>query len=122
MIGPDATVTLDFALHRLADMIERLVVHPDAMRRHLDASAGLIHSQHVMLALTKKGLPREDAYRLVQRNAMRSSRGEGTFRDLLLADADVMAQLSIAEIDAAFDLDHHLRHVDAVFDRVFGKS
>jgi adenylosuccinate lyase len=120
MIGPDATVTLDFALTRLAGVIEKLVVYPDNMRKNLDRQGGLANSQRIMLALTQKGVAREDAYRLVQRNAMTAWKGEGDFRALLKADADVRAKLSDAEIEANFDLEHHFKHVDTIFQRVFG--
>jgi adenylosuccinate lyase len=120
MIGPDATVTLDFALARLTGLIDRLVVYPDNMRRNLDRQGGLVHSQRMLLALTQKGVAREDAYALVQRNAMRAWRGEGDFSDFLKADPDVRAHLSEAEIEANFDLDFHLKHVDSIFARVFG--
>ncbi len=122
MIGPDATVTLDFALGRLAGVIERLVVYPDNMRKNLDRLGGLVHSQRVLLALTQKGAAREDAYRLVQRNAMKSWAGEGDFLTLLTADKDVGKYLSPAELKANFDLDYHLAHVDTIFRRVFGRK
>ncbi len=122
MIGPDATVTLDFALGRLAGVIERLVVYPDNMRKNLDRLGGLVHSQRVLLALTQKGAAREDAYRLVQRNAMKSWAGEGDFLTLLMADKDVGKYLSAAELKANFDLDYHLAHVDTIFRRVFGRG
>jgi len=119
MIGPDATVTLDFALARLTGLVDKLVVYPENMRRNLDHQGGLVHSQRVLLALTQKGVSREDAYRLVQRNAMRAWRGEGDFLEFLKADADVRAHMSDAEIEANFDLGHHLKHVDTIFARVF---
>jgi adenylosuccinate lyase len=122
MIGPDATVTLDFALGRLGGVIERLVVYPDNMRKNLDRLGGLVHSQRVLLALTQKGAAREDAYRLVQRNAMKSWAGEGDFLILLTADKDVGKYLSAAELKANFDLDYHLSHVDTIFRRVFGRG
>jgi adenylosuccinate lyase len=121
MIGPDATVTLDFALNRLAGVIEKLVVYPDNMKRNLDRLGGLVHSQRVLLALTQKGCAREDAYRLVQRNAMRVWRGEGDFLTFLTEDADVRKYLSAEELAAHFDLAHHFRHVDTIFDRVLGE-
>jgi adenylosuccinate lyase len=121
MIGPDATVTLDFALARLAGVIDKLVVYPEAMQRNLDRLGGLIHSQRVMLALTQKGVAREDAYALVQRNAMKVWRGdEPDFMALLKADPDLRAHLDEAEIAALFDLGHHFKHVDTIFQRVFG--
>jgi adenylosuccinate lyase len=122
MIGPDATVTLDFALARLAVLIDKLVVYPENMKKNLDRLGGLIHSQRVMLALTQKGASREDAYRLVQRNAMPVWRGEGDFLTLLKADKDVTKLLSEAEIEENFDLGFHLKHVDTIFKRVFGTS
>jgi adenylosuccinate lyase len=119
MIGPDATVTLDFALHRLAGVIENLVVYPENMKRNLEHLGGLIHSQRVLLALTQKGASREDAYRLVQRNAMQAWQGRGSFSDLLKGDKDVIAFVSAKEIDALFDLSQHTKHVDEIFKRVF---
>jgi adenylosuccinate lyase len=120
MIGPDATITLDFALARLADVIDKLLVYPEAMRRNLDRLGGLIHSQRVLLALTQKGVSREDAYALVQRNAMPVWRGEGEFLALLKADKDVANALSAAELESLFDLGYHLKQVDTIFARVFG--
>jgi adenylosuccinate lyase len=122
MIGPDATVTLDFALARLTSVVDKLVVYPENMRRNLDRLGGLVHSQRVMLALTQKGVSREDAYRLVQRNAMPVWRGEGDFLSLLKADPDVTRALSHREIEASFDLDYHFKHVDTIFRRVFGAA
>jgi adenylosuccinate lyase len=121
-IGPDTTVHLDFALARLTTVIDGLVVYPDAMQRNLDRLGGLIHSQRVLLALTQKGASREDAYGLVQRNAMPVWRGEGQFLDLLKADADVTALLAPADLEALFDLAYHLKHVDTIFARVFGED
>src|SRR5262244_1366784 len=115
MIGPDATVTLDFALDRMAGVIDKLVVHPDNMRRNLDRLGGLVHSQRLLLALTQKGAAREAAYRLVQRNAMPVWRGEGDFKTLLKKDADVKKYLNDTEIDEKFDLGYHLKHVDTIF-------
>ena len=122
MIGPDATVTLDFALTRLAGIIDKLIVYPDNMRKNLDRLGGLIHSQRVLLALTQKGVAREDAYRLVQRNAMKTWAGEGDFLAFLKADKDVRKHLSEAELTANFDLDFHFAQVDTIFARVFGKA
>jgi adenylosuccinate lyase len=122
MIGPDATVTLDFALHRLAGLIDRLLVYPENMQRNIDRLGGLIHSQRVLLALTQKGAPREDAYRLVQSNAMKVWRGGGDFLSLLKVDAEVRKYLSEAELAANFDLGYHLKEVDTIFKRVFGES
>jgi len=120
MIGPDATVTLDFALARLAGVIDKLVVYPENMQRNLDKLGGLVHSQRVLLALTQKGVSREDSYAYVQRNAMPVWRGEGDFLTLLKADADVSAKLSDAELEELFDLGYHLKQVDTIFARVFG--
>ena len=122
MIGPDATVTLDFALARLTGVIEKLVVYPANMQKNLDRLGGLVHSQRVLLALTQKGVSREDAYRLVQRNAMPVWRGEGEFLTLLKTDAEVKAALSDAELEALFDLAYHFKHVDTIFARVFGAA
>src|SRR5689334_15870454 len=122
MIGPDATVTLDFALARLASIIDRLIVYPAAMQKNLDRLGGLIHSQRILIALTQKGVSREDAYRLVQRNAMKVWGGEGDFLSLLKADKDVRAKLSEKDLEANFNLDHHFRHVDTIFKRVFGAA
>jgi adenylosuccinate lyase len=120
MIAPDSTITLDFALARLAGVIDKLVVYPEAMRKNLDRLGGLVHSQRVLLALTQKGVARDDAYAIVQRNAMRVWRGEGEFLTLLKADKDVAKVLSGQELEALFDLGYHLKHVDTIFDRVFG--
>ncbi len=120
MIGPDATVTLDFALARLAGVIDKLVVYPENMKKNLDRLGGLIHSQRVLIALTQKGMAREDAYGLVQRNAMKVWAGDGDFLSLLKADKEVRAKLSDKEIEANFDLGYHFQHVDTIFARVFG--
>ena len=122
MIGPDATVTLDFALNRLAGLIDRLVVYPDNMRRNLDRLGGLVHSQRVLLALTQKGVPREDAYRLVQRNATKVWQEGADFQELLVSDPEVRKYLSAAEVAANFDLGYHLKEVDTIFARVFGPT
>ena len=122
MFGPDATVTLDFALARLTNVIDKLVIYPENMQKNLDRLGGLVHSQRVLLALTQKGVSREDAYRLVQRNAMPVWRGEGDFKTLLNADADVSSKLTPTEIDDLFDLGYHFKHVDTIFKRVFGAS
>jgi adenylosuccinate lyase len=119
MIGPDATVTLDFALARLAGIIDKLIVYPENMRKNLDRLGGLVHSQRVLLALTQKGVSREDAYRLVQRNAMKAWHGEGDFLTLLQADPEVGKYLTAAELTANFDLDFHFAQVDTIFHRVF---
>jgi adenylosuccinate lyase len=122
MIGPDATVTLDFALARLAGVVDKLLIYPDNMAKNLDRLGGLVHSQRVLIALTQKGVAREDAYRLVQRNAMRVWRGEGDFLTFLKADPDVRAKLTDAEIETNFDLGYHFKHVDEIFRRVFGRA
>jgi adenylosuccinate lyase len=122
MIGPDATITLDFALARLANVIDELVVYPETMRKNLDKLGGLIHSQRVLLALTQKGVSREEAYALVQRNAMPVWRGEGDFLTLLKADKDVRKALTPEELEALFDLGYHLKGVDGIFGRVFGEA
>ncbi|MGB2400054.1 MAG: adenylosuccinate lyase, partial [Candidatus Puniceispirillaceae bacterium] len=119
MIGPDATITLDFALHRLASVMENLLIYPDAMQKNLDQLGGLVHSQQVLLALTQKGASREDAYLFVQRNAMRVWNEGLAYLDLLKADTDIAPYLSHEELDALFDLDQHFRHVETIFARVF---
>jgi adenylosuccinate lyase len=120
-IGPDATVHLDFALRRLAGVIDKLVVYPENMQANLDKLGGLVHSQRVLLALTQNGVSREDAYRLVQRNAMPVWRGEGNFLELLKADEDVKKALTDADLEALFDMSYHTKHVDTIFARVFGE-
>ena len=122
MIGPDATVTLDFALNRMAGIIDKLIVYPDNMRKNLNHLGGLVHSQRVLLALTQKGVGREDAYRLVQRNAMKVWADGGDFLSLLKADAEVRKYLREAEHTAYFNLDFHFAHVDTIFARVFGRA
>ena len=122
MIGPDATVTLDFALARLTGVVDKLIVYPETMQANLDKLGGLIHSQRVMLALTQNGVSREDAYRLVQRNAMPVWLEGKDFRQLLAADPEVTAALDAAALDALFDLGYHTKHVDTVFRRVFGRT
>jgi len=121
-IGPDATITLDFALARLTGVIDKLVVYPDRMQKNLERMGGLVHSQRVLLALTQAGASREAAYAMVQRNAMKVWESDGalSLRELLKADAEVAALLSPDEIDESFDLDYHLKHVDTIFGRVFG--
>jgi len=119
-IAPDATVHLDFALKRLGSIIDKLVVHPDNMRRNLNQLGGLIHSQRVMLALIERGMSREEAYEAVQRNAMPVWRGKGDFLTLLRDDPQVTAKLSVEEIQSLFDPAYHLKHVDTIFTRVFG--
>jgi len=121
-IGPDATVHLDFALKRLAGVIEKLVVYPENMKRNLDRLGGLVHSQRVLLALTQKGMSREDSYAAVQRNAMPVWRGEGQFLDLLKADGEISKLMKPSELESLFDLGYHTKHVDTIFGRVFGKG
>jgi adenylosuccinate lyase len=123
-IGPDATITLDFALARLTSVIDKLVVYPERMQKNLDRMGGLVHSQRVLLALTQAGLSREDSYALVQRNAMKvwESDGQLSLLDLLKFDPDVSQRLSGDELNALFDLDYHFKHVDTIFDRLFGAS
>jgi adenylosuccinate lyase len=123
-IGPDATVTLDFALARLTGVIDKLLVYPERMQRNLDLMGGLVHSQRVLLALTQAGASREDAYRLVQRNAMKvwESGGALSLLELLKADGEVTALLPAAQIEERFDLAYHLKHVDTIFERVFGTA
>jgi len=123
-IGPDATITLDFALGRMTGVVDKLLVYPERMKKNLDRMGGLVHSQRVLLALTQAGLSREDSYALVQRNAMKVWESDGALSllDLLKADTDVNQRLSPPELDALFDLDYHLKHVDTIFDRVFGVS
>jgi len=121
-IGPDATITLDFALARLTGVIEKLLIYPERMQKNLDSMGGLVHSQRVLLALTQAGVSREDAYSLVQRNAMKvwESSGALSLLELLKADPQVTAALSPAELEEKFDLAYHFRHVDTIFARVFG--
>ena len=119
-IGPDATVTLDFALNRLAGVIDKLVIYPDNMLKNMNKFRGLVMSQRVLLALTQAGVSREDAYRLVQRNAMKVWEQGADFKTELLADAEVTAALSPSEIEDKFDLGYHTKHVDTIFARVFG--
>ena len=123
-IGPDATITLDFALARLTNVVDKLIIYPERMEKNLNRMGGLVHSQRVLLALTQAGLSREDSYAIVQRNAMKVWESDGALSllDLLKADPDVSAKLSDDELEALFDLDYHLEHVDTIFDRVFGKS
>jgi adenylosuccinate lyase len=123
-IGPDATITLDFALARLTGVMDKLLVYPERMLKNLNKMGGLVHSQRMLLALTQAGVSREDSYRLVQRNAMKvwESDGELSLLELLQADPEVTAALPAAEIEEKFDLGYHLRQVDTIFDRVFGKA
>jgi len=121
-IGPDATIHLDFALHRLAGVIEKLVVYPDNMMKNLDRFGGLVHSQRVLLALTQAGLSREDSYRLVQKHALKIWQHGGDFLQALLAEKEVTDRLKPAQLTALFDLGYHLKHVDTIFARVFGRE
>ncbi|WP_196258760.1 adenylosuccinate lyase [Pelagibacterium limicola] len=121
MIGPDATITLDFALARLTNVVENLVVYPENMKANMDKLGGLHNSQRFLLALTQAGMSREESYSAVQRNAMKVWRGEGAFPDFLKADPEVSAKLSDEQIDASFDDGYHLKHVDTIFRRVFGE-
>ena len=122
MIGPDATITLDFALARLTGVIDKLVIYPDTMIANMNKFRGLVHSQRVLLALTQAGVSREDAYRLVQRNAMKVWEQGRDFREELLADPEVTAALSPAQIEEKFDLAYHTKHVDTIFALVFGSQ
>ncbi len=122
-IGPDATITLDFALARLTSVVDKLVVYPERMRKNLDKMGGLVHSQRVLLALTQAGLERDAAYRLVQRNVMKvwESDGQLNLLELLKADAEVTAALSPAQLEEKFNLDYHFKAIDTIFARVFGE-
>jgi adenylosuccinate lyase len=122
-IGPDATITLDFALARLTGVIDKLLVYPERMEKNLNKMGGLVHSQRVLLALTQAGLERDAAYRLVQRNAMKvwESDGQLNLLELLKADEEVTAALSPAELDEKFDLAYHFKAIDTIFARVFGE-
>jgi len=122
MIGPDATITLDFALSRAAGVVEKLVVYPESMRRNLDLFSGLHNSQRVLLLLTQRGMSREGAYSAVQRNAMAAWRGTGSFLNLLQGDHEIRDHIAAEELEALFDLGYHTKQVDAIFARVFGRS
>ena len=122
MIGPDATVTLDFALARLTGVMDKLVIYPERMQKNLDRMGGLVHSQRVLLALTQAGISREDSYRLVQRSAMKVWESDGTLSLLALLKADPDVTLADADLESLFDLGYHFRHVDTIFDRVFGQA
>ncbi len=119
-IAPDATIHLDFALRRLAGVIDNLLIYPDNMQKNIDRLGGLVHSQRVMLAMTQKGMSREDSYSAVQRNAMKVWRGEGNFLDFLAADEDVSKFFTREQLEPFFNLDYHTKHVDTIFARVFG--
>jgi adenylosuccinate lyase len=120
-IGPDATITLDFALGRLTGVIDKLLIYPERMQKNLGRMGGLVHSQRVLLALTQAGISREDSYRIVQRNAMKvwESDGAESLMELLKADPDVAAKMTASEIEDRFNLDYHFKHIDTIFDRVF---
>ena len=122
VFGPDATITLDFALSRLAGIIERLVVYPEAMQANLDKLGGLVHSQRVLLALTQAGISREDSYRLVQRHAMEAWRNNDSFLDRLAGDQEVSAKIKRKQLETFFNLDYHFKHVDTIFRLVFGAA
>ena len=122
VFGPDATIALDFALNRLAGVIEKLVIYPDNMKRNLDKLGGLIHSQRVLLALTQAGVSREDAYRIVQRNAMQVWEGKSDFLSLLKLDPEVVGRISESDLEASFDDSYHTKQVDTIFNRVFHES
>src|SRR4029453_10340954 len=119
MIGPDATVTLDFALMRLAGLIEKLLIYPANMQKNLDRLGGLVHSQRLLIALTQKGASREDTHKYVQSNTMRGWGGEGDFQALLKKDPDVKEHLSDGEGEEQLALGYHFKHVDTIFKRVF---
>jgi adenylosuccinate lyase len=122
MIGPDATITLDFALARLTGVIDKMLIFPDNMLDNMNKFPGLVMSQRVLLALTQAGVSREDAYSMVQRNALKVWEHRTDFREELLADAEVCAALSAEEINESFDMGYHTKHVDTIFKRVFGES
>ncbi|MEQ9609582.1 MAG: adenylosuccinate lyase [Kiloniellaceae bacterium] len=122
MFAPDATVTLDFALNRLAGVVEKLLIYPETMQKNLDKLGGLVHSQRVLLALTQAGISREDSYRLVQRNAMKVWGGEGDFLALLKSDPEIAGKIADEKLAACFDASYHTKHVDTIFTRVFGKD
>jgi adenylosuccinate lyase len=121
-IGPDTTITLDFALNRLAGLIEKLVIYPETMLANMNKFRGLVMSQRVLLALTQAGVSREDSYKLVQRNAMKVWEKGADFKTELLADPEVIAALTPSQIEEKFDIGYHTKHVDTIFARVFGKD
>ncbi|MGA8364833.1 MAG: adenylosuccinate lyase, partial [Solirubrobacteraceae bacterium] len=118
-IGPDATITLDFALARATEIVDKLVVYPERMKRILELTKGLVHSQRVLLALTQAGMGREEAYRVVQRNAMTAWTGEQILPELLKKDPDVARVLDAHALESLFTYEHHLKHVDTIFARIF---
>ncbi|MDP3029863.1 MAG: adenylosuccinate lyase, partial [Deltaproteobacteria bacterium] len=119
VIAPDATILVDFMLHRATNLLDRLIVYPERMAENLRKTGGLIFSQQVLLLLTQKGVSREEAYRIVQRNAMQAWERGGDFKKLLLKDKDLARHISRTELEQTFDLRHHLKHVDTIFKRVF---
>jgi adenylosuccinate lyase len=123
-IGPDATITLDFALARLTGVVKKLLFYPDRMKKNLDRMGGLVNSQRVLLALTQAGVSREESYALVQRNAMKvwESDGQLSLLELLKNDSEVTARLTAEHLESLFDLDYHLKEVDTIFARVFGSA
>ena len=120
MIAPDATVTLDFALNRLTNIIDQLVIYPDRMQKNLDRLGGLVFSQRILLALTQADVSREDAYKLVQKHAMKVWEKGKDFLTELSADKEITSKISAAKLKALFDLEYHTKHVDTIFKRVFG--
>ena len=120
-IGPDTTVTMDFALNRLAGVIENLVVYPDEMKNNLNQLGGLHNSQRVLLALTQAGMSRENAYKIVQRNAMQSWKEKESFQELLKKDKEVIDKITKQQVDEMFDIEYHTKHIDTIFKRVFNK-
>ena len=122
IIFPDATTLCDFMVTRATGLVAGLVVHPERMRANLERTGGLVFSEAIMLRLVATGLPRQKAYEMVQRNALAAHEGRGRFRDLLASDAEIAARLGTADLDSAFDLDHHLRHTDAILARALGET
>ncbi|HKK85225.1 MAG TPA: adenylosuccinate lyase, partial [Roseovarius sp.] len=122
MIGPDATITLDFALARLTGVIDKMLIFPETMLENMNKFPGLVMSQRVLLALTQAGVSREDAYAMVQRNALKVWEERTDFKEELLSDADVIAALGKKQIEEKFDMGYHTKHVDTIFERVFGES
>ena len=119
VICPDSTTLIDYMINRLTRLVDRLIVYPENMQRNLEATRGLIFSQQLLLALTRKGVARDDAYRAVQKRAMEAWEGKGNFRDLVLADEDITCWLTREEITRIFDINYHLKYVDRIFQRVF---
>ena len=121
-IGPDATITLDFALARLTNVVDKLVVYPENIEKNLNMMGGLVFSQRVLIALTQAGVSREDSYVIVQRNAMKVWGGSGQLLDLLKQDKDVTDRIPMKDLEALFDMGFHTKHVDTIFKRVFGEA